>query len=139
MNYKNLKNSIKLHEGYRLEPYYCTENHLTGGFGHKILDGEEVPTTKEGWEELFDKDFNKALDGARSIVSEDATNPTAFSIIVEMVYQMGTAGVSKFKKMIAAVKEEQWKTASVEMLDSKWATQTPRRAMDLSNRMSSIS
>ena len=57
MNYDDIKESIKLHEGYRLMPYKCTEGHLTGGVGHKINDGEEVPTTKEGWLKLFDKDF----------------------------------------------------------------------------------
>ena len=44
-------------------PYKCTEGHLTGGVGHKINDGEEVPTTKEGWLKLFDKDFEIALNG----------------------------------------------------------------------------
>ena len=59
-----VKQRIKAHEGYRLEPYHCTENFLTGGWGHKILDGEEVPTSEEGWSELFDKDFEKALNDA---------------------------------------------------------------------------
>mgnify|MGYP001455139226 CR=1 FL=1 len=67
MNYDDVKESIKLHEGYRLMPYKCTEGHLTGGVGHKINDGEEVPTTKEGWLKLFDKDFETALNGANNI------------------------------------------------------------------------
>ena len=44
-----VKQRIKAHEGYRLEPYHCTENFLTGGWGHKILDGEKVPTAEEEW------------------------------------------------------------------------------------------
>ena len=43
----DIKERIKAHEGYRLEPYHCTEGHLTGGWGHKILDGEEVPKSEE--------------------------------------------------------------------------------------------
>ena len=138
MSYKNLKNSIKEHEGYRLEPYFCTENHLTGGYGHKILDGEAVPKTKEGWEELFDKDFDKALNGAKSLVSEEELDPTAFAVVVEMVYQMGTFGVSKFKNMIKALGHKNYKDAGWEMMDSKWARQTPRRAEELSLRMRTI-
>ena len=56
-----VKERIKAHEGYRLSPYHCTEGHLTGGYGHKILDGEDVPTTQEGWIALFDKDYDKAF------------------------------------------------------------------------------
>jgi len=138
MSYKNLKNSIKEHEGYRLEPYFCTENHLTGGYGHKILDGEAVPTTKEGWEELFDKDFDKALNGAGRLIDEQETHPTAFGIMIEMVFQLGEFGVSKFKKMIAAIERKEYAIASEEMLDSKWSSQTPRRAEELSLRMRTI-
>ena len=31
-----LMQRIKEHEGYRLDPYHCTEGFLTGGYGHKI-------------------------------------------------------------------------------------------------------
>ena len=74
----DIKERIKAHEGYRLEPYHCTEGFLTGGYGHKILDGEDVPTTQEGWESLFDKDFTKAHDGAKTLVYEHLTG-TDFS------------------------------------------------------------
>ena len=32
------KTHVKTEEGYKLEPYKCTEGHLTGGYGHKIID-----------------------------------------------------------------------------------------------------
>ncbi len=46
-----VKDRIKAHEGYRLEPYHCTEGFLTGGYGHKILDGEEdmEKTNRKPW------------------------------------------------------------------------------------------
>ena len=50
-----------------------------------------------------------------------------------MVFQLGIGGVSKFKKALKAVGEEDWDTAADEMLDSKWATQTPERATELSS------
>ena len=73
-----VKERIKAHEGYRLSPYHCTEGHLTGGWGHKILDGEDVPTTQEGWIALFDKDYDKAHEGAKTLVYEHLTG-TGFS------------------------------------------------------------
>ena len=52
------KDRIKEHEGFRLEPYNLsygnvTESFQTGGYGHRIIPGEEIPTTKEGWEKVF--------------------------------------------------------------------------------------
>jgi lysozyme len=48
-----------------------------------------------------------------------------------MVFQMGVAGVSKFKRFLAAALAEDWQRAHDEMLDSKWAKQTPSRAKEL--------
>ena len=59
---QTLKEQIKQHEGYRLDVYKDTLGFDTGGYGHKILPGEDIPTTKEGWDKLFDQDFDKAWD-----------------------------------------------------------------------------
>jgi lysozyme len=138
MSYEDIKERIKLHEGYRLKTYYCTENHLTGGYGHKMLDGESIPSDEAGWSKLFDKDFKIALKGAQGLIEENMISPVAFGILIEMVYQLGEYGVSKFKKMLIALDTKDYQTASVEMLDSKWAKQTPNRAEDLSSRMRNI-
>ena len=139
MKYSEIKKSIRIHEGFRLEPYLCTEGHKTGGIGHKINEGEEIPTTEEGWLKLFDKDFETALSGARRLIDEQETHPTAFGIIIEMVFQLGEFGVSKFKNMLTALKQKHYTTAGDEMLDSRWAKQTPNRAEELSKRMRNIS
>ena len=54
-----------------------------------------------------------------------------------MVFQLGMGGVSKFKKMWKALKQNNYQIASEEMLDSRWAKQTPKRAEELSNVMKS--
>ena len=53
-------------------------------------------------------------------------------VVIEMCYQIGVTGVSKFKKTLSYLQEKEWGQASVEMLDSKWAKQTPTRANKLS-------
>lgn len=138
---ERLMNRIKEHEGYRLDPYTDTLGFLTGGYGHKILDGEEVPTDKEGWDKLFEQDFNRAWDNMLQFceVFELSIKNEAKCILCEMIFQMGYSGVTKFKKMINALKEEQYETASIEMLDSRWANQTPNRAKALSDLMASLS
>ena len=45
-----------------------------------------------------------------------------------MIYQIGFAGVLRFKRMLAAMLMQNWEQASIEILDSRWAHQTPQRA-----------
>ena len=139
MNYDEIKESIRKHEGYRLEPYKCTEGFLTGGIGHKIHEGEEIPMDEEGWLKIFDKDFEIALNGARRLLNEEETHPEAFGIVIEMCFQLGEFGVSKFKKMLAAIEAKDYFDAGWEMKDSKWNQQTPHRCEALSLRMRNIS
>ena len=138
INIKEVKASIKIHEGYRLDSYHCTEGFLSGGYGHKILDGEDIPKDEEGWSKLFDKDFKIAFNGAKRLVGEHQVHSESLGILIEMCFQLGEFGVSKFKKMIAAIKREDYVSASVEMLDSKWSSQTPERAQALAARMKNI-
>ena len=57
----------------------------------------------------------------------------AKNVVVEMCYQLGVSGFSKFKKTISHLENKRYGKASVEMLDSRWAKQTPNRAIELSN------
>ena len=44
-------------------------------------------------------------------------------------------GVSKFKMMIKALQNRLYSEAAIQMLDSRWAKQTPNRAKELSEHM----
>lgn len=135
MNLEHLKEEIKLEEGFRLEPYIDTEGYPTGGYGHKIIDGEEIPTTKQGWEELFEKDFARACEGGMNICGGWDIKDEAKCIIIHMCYQLGEAGVRKFKRALAHLKDREYKACSGEMMNSRWANQTPNRAKRLSHHM----
>ena len=50
---------------------------------------------------------------------------------------MGVGGVGKFKKMWEALKNKDYGEASFQMMDSRWAKQTPNRAESLSKVMRS--
>jgi len=144
-----VKARIKAHEGYRLEPYKDTLGFLTGGWGHKILGGEEIPESEAGWQELFDKDFDIALKGANKLIEEHLENTLysdlpqikkaiVQSILIEMCFQLGQVGVGKFKNMFKAIGESDFSRAAVEMRDSRWYTQTPERCLELSTIISNI-
>tara|TARA_R110000772_G_scaffold157778_1_gene268951 strand:+ start:209 stop:625 length:417 start_codon:yes stop_codon:yes gene_type:complete len=133
-----LKERIKRHEGYVEGIYEDTLGFKTGGYGHKILPGEDIPTTQDGWELIFTQDFDKACMGATNLTKGMDVHHNAYKILVEMCFQMGENGVSKFKKMLACVEAQDHVGASDQMLDSRWAKQTPNRAKALSTLMSLI-
>ena len=51
---------------------------------------------------------------------------------------MGPAGVGKFKNMLLALQNQSYAEAAAEMLDSRWAKQTPNRAKKLSSQMEEL-
>ena len=132
-----VKERIRQHEGFEIEPYYCSENFLTGGVGHRIMPSEEVPTTEEGWLKLYDQDFEKAVTAADEMTPDDI-HPTAVGIVVEMIFQLGKKGCANFVKMHKALAEKNYAAASMEMLDSKWHKQTKARCENLAELMRSI-
>ena len=64
-------------------------------------------------------------------------HPLAFSVVVEMVSQMGFDGVSQFENFLDALKNGNYQKAAKEMLDSRWGKQTPKIADTLAKKMSS--
>ena len=63
---------------------------------------------------------------------------TVKNVVTNMCYQLGVSGFSKFKKTIYLLETEQYEDASIEMLDSLWAKQTPSRTKELSEALRSV-
>ena len=133
---KDIIEQLKIHEGYKPTVYKCTAGVDTIGVGFAIKDlhlSEEVCelilTEKlEVLEERFEKKFDWF-----------GTSPVEVrNVMLNMAYQLGFAGFCKFKKTIAYLQEAEWEKASEEMLDSKWAVQTPNRAKELSEIIKSL-
>ena len=123
----SVKKRIKQHEGLRYTPYLDTENVWTVGYGRNL----NVPFTDEEVDLMFDTDFERAWLGAATFPQYSALNAVRRSVVIEMVFQIGRSGVSRFRRFWAAVGASEWQLAHDEMLDSKWAAQTPERAKEL--------
>ena len=123
-----LKLRIKRHEGKRFEPYEDSEGILTVGYGRNLRD---VPFSQDEIDLMFDNDFLKARQGAETFICYQEMNDIRRGVLIEMIFQMGAGGVSKFKKFLQAALLHDWVRAADEMLDSKWARQTPERAKEL--------
>ena len=127
----DLLKRIKHHEGFRSRVYKCTEGYDTIGYGFAIKDLE---LDEDLAEEILLRKVEKLISRVRKKFNWlDTVPPAVQGVIVEMSYQMGVSGVSKFKKALHAMQMFQWKLAADELLDSRWAKQTPNRAKELSN------
>ena len=56
-------------------------------------------------------------------------------VLLNMAFQLGTAGLLGFKSTLALVAAGKYAEAAEQMLKSKWATQTPDRAKRLAEQM----
>jgi len=124
---------IKKHEGFEGMPYNDSLGFPTIGYGTKL------PITEEEAEMLLEYRLKKMI--RELIIKEpffEKLPEDAQKVIADMTYQLGVGGILKFKKMWAALKNRDYKKAADEMLDSKWAKQTPNRAKELAEIMRSL-
>ena len=144
MNMIRLMKSVKQHEGFRNSVYKDTLGKRTVGYGHLCVEDhweDNREYTIPELERVLEADLNNAVQGAESLLRDGPVlDDLAQELIVEMIFQLGKTGVSKFKNMWKALQQEppQYDVAATEMLDSRWAKQTPRRAKGMSDHMRSL-
>ena len=143
MNMDRLLQSVKKHEGYRNKVYLDTLGKRTVGVGHLCVEDfweDDKEYSEEMLMNILKDDLKNAIEGAERLLKDcHILDSLAKEIIVEMVFQLGETGVSKFKNMLKALKEgPDYQTAAIEMLDSRWAKQTPNSAAAMSSEMAAL-
>ena len=144
MDMKRLLKSVKKHEGYRNKVYLDSLGKRTVGVGHLCV--EDFWEDNKEYEEKFlltilEHDLKSAIKSAERLCSNcPALDDLAKETIIEMVFQLGETGVSKFRNMWKALQHDppNYEQASIEMQDSRWAKQTPGRAKEMSEHMRSL-
>ena len=132
------KQFTKDFEGLRLRPYKCSAGKLTIGYGRNL---EDVGISKEEADAMFDVDFAKAIEGVNRLLKEEGItelHKQRFYVLTDMVFNLGYAGIKKFKKFLYALKKGLYDDAAKEMLDSQWALQVGSRAIKLAAMMKDV-
>tara|TARA_E500000178_G_scaffold295021_1_gene300636 strand:- start:470 stop:898 length:429 start_codon:yes stop_codon:yes gene_type:complete len=135
LDFSNLKLRIKNNEGYSNKAYKDQLGFLTIGYGHLIKSNESKYLknfySKKYLENLFDDDFNKALVKYNKLFFKKNHGQKEKELLIEMLFQLGDKGVSKFVKMLSHIEKKQKFMTCLEMLNSLWYKQTPKRVEDL--------
>jgi lysozyme len=127
-----LAEQLKVDEGYRAKVYTCSAGKLTVGYGWNLEDNN-LPETVGHM--LLDHGIIQAMRACEKFDWFDGLSGIRKEVIINMVYNLGFTGVSKFKNMIKAIEAEDWIDAGYEMLDSKWHNDVGERAERLAKMM----
>ena len=133
--------------------YADSEGHQTGGRGH-LLSKEEKKLYPEGTvipeavvKQWFKEDMAVADEDLTSILEAKKVHipDEAFDVLLNMSFNLGKKRLLGFKRMWAAVEDEDWLEVSREMLlsadktgKSLWWKQVGKRAERLARRMAAL-
>lgn len=96
-----LLESVKRHEGYRNKVYLDTLGKRTVGVGHLCVEDfweDDKEYDEDFLMGILEKDLQSAIDQADDMCSNLKISDDAKIIIIEMIFQLGGNGVSKFRK-----------------------------------------
>lgn len=127
---------LRRDEGEKLHAYQDTLGYWTIGIGILIdqrkgggLRPEESEFIFRNRLKLLDEELSRVLPWLSKL------DPARRGVMLNMAFQMGVMGLLGFKTTLAMVSAGKYQEAAKQMLQSKWAKQTPARAQRLSNQM----
>lgn len=151
MDIRKLKAQLIIDEGVKYEIYFDHLGYATFGIGHLITKNDpeycmigkvregKVKVSKERVDEVFEKDIKIVLDDCKKLFNDfDEYLDEVKQIVANMMFNLGLTRFSKFKNFCKAIRERNYKKASLEMVDSAWYRQVPNRAKRLVKRMENL-
>lgn len=127
---------VKHHEGFRDKPYRDTVGKLTIGYGWNL---DDVPMSRAAAEFVMREELQRCDAALITMLGEDYTGLSAVRkcVLLDMTYNLGTVGISKFRATLAAIRAKDFERAATQMLSSLWAKQVKSRAIRLAEMMRS--
>lgn len=120
-------------EGLRLKPYRDSVGKLTIGIGRNL---DDVGITQDEAGYLLHSDLERVGKQIHeNLPWASQLSPERASVLGNMCFNMGIAGLLQFKKFLTALRLGDYDQAATEMLDSKWAKQVGTRATRLAEQI----
>lgn len=132
MNRELLRSQLERHEGLRLRVYQDTVGKATIGYGRNL---DDVGISRDEADFMLAGDIEKVERQLATVSEYRELDSVRQTVIANLCFNVGFYGLMQFKRMWAAIGRGNYKAASKEMLDSKWARQVGARAVELSEIM----
>ena len=116
---------LEQEEGYMARVYRCSSGALTIGIGYNLDAG--MPHDEAVFLLRYRLGKIQAALASR-LPFFKGLSEVRQAALISMAYQMGVEGLLAFKRTLASIEAGHYDTAGREMLESKWARQTPERA-----------
>lgn len=121
---------LEREEGRVAYAYKDSLGYLTIGVGRLIDKAKGGKLSDEEIDHLLANDIRSkmhAIEGwpAWAAVKDDPARATA---LLSMAFQLGVEGLAGFKNSLQLIADRQWQQAAANLMQSKWAKQTPNRA-----------
>ena len=147
MNRQRLRDQLIHDEGVIFEIYKDHLGYKTFGVGHLVKrDDEEyeweigTPVSQDRVWTAFDLDLDIAVNDCLSLYGEEFESWPAEvqEILVNMVFNLGRTGLSRFVNFKKALQENDWRLAAEHGRDSLWYRQVTNRAERLMSRLEQV-
>lgn len=121
---------VEKHEGRRHLAYEDHLGNVTVGVGRN-LDGKGL--TDNEIDILLINDLVECFDDLSNFRWFSQASESQQTAFIDWRFQLGGAGIRKFKQTLIYLNQGDYTQASKEMLNSVWANQTPTRAHEISH------
>ncbi|MFW9618890.1 MAG: glycoside hydrolase family protein [Sulfurospirillum sp.] len=129
---------VKEAEGFYPNTYHCPTGKLTQGYGrnlevHPLTEEEKLELNQDGTVSEFIaskwalKELQECEEKLMSNIIYQKQTEVRKAVLLDMCFNIGYAGLMKFKKMWFALGDRDYITASREMKDSKYYTDVKSR------------
>lgn len=123
------------HEGMRLRCYLCPSGKISIGVGRNL---EDLGITEAEAFELLRNDIRRVeAEAKKGLPWFDELDWVRKNVILSMIFNLGMKRFLEFRQMFAAIQAKDYEKAASEMLNSKWASQVGKRAVELAEMMKS--
>lgn len=135
MNLDEITESLKFEEGYRAHCYICSAGAHTVGYGRNIDANGGVGISEDEAEYLLRNDIERVITECQRWPWFEDLDASRQSVIVKLCFQLGWPRLSNFNRMLTALSKQDYETAAIELLDSRFAEQVPERANRLADQL----
>ena len=126
--HEKLIDQLRRHEGEELHAYLCPSDRWTIGIGRNIDERGGKGITRDESTMLLMGDIAECTTDLQRLFGDQWNwiSDNRKIALIDLRFNLGGRGFRSFRRMIQAIRAEDWAWAGKEAMDSRWATQVQK-------------